>query len=87
MSVHVGCEADRPGDWFCIVPRGLTFGHVMLDHAHHSLGISKVPNSDDSHVLWAVPALIEGKHLGGRNALNDVFLAYREPFCILQAED
>lgn len=32
----------------------------LLDHVHNCLVIIKVPNGNDSHVLWPIPALVEG---------------------------
>lgn len=48
---------------------------MLLYHAHHCLCVVKVPNSNDSHILRPVPALVEGQDLPSRNPLNDVFLA------------
>ena len=84
--LHHKVEVHWPGNLLGFSLWSLTLAHVPLDHVHNSLGISEVPNCNDRHVLWPVPALVEGQYFGGRNALDDVLLAYRQPFCVLQSD-
>ena len=74
---------SRPWNGLCRSVRGSAFAHVLLDHGHNSIRVVKIARSHHSHVLRPVPALVEGKHLAGGDALDDVLFAYRQALCIL----
>lgn len=63
--------------------RGFALAHVLLDHCHNGIRVFKMASSNQCHILRSVPALVKGKHLAGRDALDDVFLTYGEALCIL----
>lgn len=63
------------GNLFSYTVSSSALAQPLLYQVHHRLGVLKVPNSNDSHVLGPVPPLVESQDLPGWDPLNDVFFA------------